>query len=99
MSELDRIKRAHENNRPKDTNPAWKNCHRDLATCLVEIERLQARVSELEGVYEAAHRAAMFSVRDGDGEVHIVPRYMQPLDDALNRAALQGVLDDKEETE
>jgi hypothetical protein len=50
---------------------------------------LQARVEMLEGVYKAAHEAAMFCVRDGYGKAHIVPRYMQPLDDALNRAATE----------
>ena len=41
MNELDRIRRATYNARPKDTNPAWKNTHRDLVYCLSAIERLE----------------------------------------------------------
>ena len=66
-----------------------------------EIERLTAEKSEaiqafaaevrknekLRAVYDAAHKAAMYCVRDGDGEAHIAVRFMQPLDDALNALA------------
>ena len=74
-----------------------------LKDCKAEIERLTEhrdelldcnanlldRVEAFESVYDAAHKAAMFCVRDGDGEAHIAPRYMQPLDDAINRAATE----------
>ena len=54
---------------------------------VVQIQELKADNEKLRAVYDAAHKAAMYCVRDGDGEAHIAVRFMQPLDDALNALA------------
>ncbi len=50
MSRLDRItqiERAHQSARPKRSNPAWVNTHRDLGVTLKEIERLTTEGAKL----------------------------------------------------
>lgn len=41
FDQIDQIRRAHASARPKDENPAWKNCHHDCGVLLRAIEELQ----------------------------------------------------------
>ena len=41
MSDIEQIRRAHASAKPKPSNPAWCNAHRDLGVALEEIEHMQ----------------------------------------------------------
>lgn len=41
MTDIEQIRRAHASAEPKQSNPAWVNCHRDCGVLLAEIERMR----------------------------------------------------------
>ena len=56
MDRIEQIRRAHKSARPKKTNPAWVNTHRDLGVALQEIERLSEKSKDcmiLRAFFEA----------------------------------------------
>ena len=86
--EIERL--TADNERLTDENAEYAKCHDKV---MASNGRLNADNERLRAVYDAAHKAAMYCVRDGDGEAHIAVRFMQPLDDALNALA---AVEDKE---
>lgn len=45
---VDQIRRAHGQAKPKDSNPAWKNCHRDMTVMFEYITELEHQIAELQ---------------------------------------------------
>lgn len=45
MRDIDQIRRAHANAKPKPSNPAWCNTHRDLGIVLDEIDALRVSIN------------------------------------------------------
>ena len=45
MTDIVQIRRAHASARPKPSNPAWCNCHRELGAALNFIQSIQDYVA------------------------------------------------------
>ncbi len=52
MTSIDQIRRAHGSARPKQSNPAWQNCHHDCGVLLLEIEELLAALKGCKEFFE-----------------------------------------------
>ena len=67
MDKIQQIRRAHANARPKSSNPAWCNTHRDLGVVLDHVESLSAEVSGLRNVADLAGEFVDEWLGEGDG--------------------------------
>ena len=77
---IDQIRRAHGSARPKQSNPAWMNCHHDRGMLLPEIERLRAALTTIDGI-----RNSIIGAQSVNWSEHIYP-----LVEALETAGFEG---------
>lgn len=54
---VEQIRAAHKSAKPKDSNPAWKNCEMDIGWLLQYIDSIQPNMEVIRGLSEMCDSA------------------------------------------